>query len=124
MGVISCRFISGEFGTTLALADDLSWLHDFTEWINNISPANDGLHAPVTSFFYWCAKTASLLHARPAYQPLHFRSIESDPLHFTFRLSDLEHLTPCISGPCTSSPQNTRLPCKILPSFSPGGLDG
>ncbi|BDA42796.1 probable major extracellular endoglucanase [Coccomyxa sp. Obi] len=44
----------GEFGTTLALADDLSWLRDLSSWINNISPANDGQHSPVTSFFYWC----------------------------------------------------------------------
>lgn len=44
---------AGEFGTTLALADDLSWLRDLSSWINNMSPANDGQHSPVTSYFYW-----------------------------------------------------------------------
>lgn len=33
---------------------DKAWLHDLSQWINNIGPANDGLHTDVTSFFYWC----------------------------------------------------------------------
>jgi hypothetical protein len=50
---------TGEFGTTLVQSGDLQWIHDFSEWVNNISPANDGQHSPVTSYFYWCACTKS-----------------------------------------------------------------
>ena len=44
---------AGEFGTTFTSSDDMAWLHDFTEWKNNIPPANDGLHDNVNSYFYW-----------------------------------------------------------------------
>lgn len=48
---------AGEFGTTFTTNDDKAWLHDFSEWKNNIAPANDGLHDNVNSYFYWYCRT-------------------------------------------------------------------
>lgn len=31
----------------------MAWLHDLAEYINNISPAADGLHNNIASWFYW-----------------------------------------------------------------------
>lgn len=52
---------SGEFGTKLETDGDKAWLHDLSQWVNNIGPANDGLHSDVTSFFYWYAQLTPLL---------------------------------------------------------------
>ena len=44
---------AGEFGTTYTTQDDIAWIHDFTEYINNIGAADDGLHNNIASWFYW-----------------------------------------------------------------------
>ena len=55
------RLGSGEFGSKLETNGDKAWLHDLSQWVNNIGPARDGLHTDVTSFFYWCAPLTALL---------------------------------------------------------------
>ena len=45
--------VAGEFGTTFTTNDDKAWLHDFSQWKNNIAGGNDGLHNNVNSYFYW-----------------------------------------------------------------------
>ena len=57
-------FGTGEFGTKLETDGDKEWLHDLSQWVNNIGPANDGLHNDVTSFFYWCALLHEASHAQ------------------------------------------------------------
>ena len=47
-----CSF-AGEIGTMFTSSDDKAWMHDFTQWRNNIGAANDGLHNNVNSYFYW-----------------------------------------------------------------------
>ena len=56
----------GEFGTKLETAGDEAWLHDLSQWINNIGPANDGMHTDVTSFFYWYVPVNALVHLHPS----------------------------------------------------------
>ncbi|CAL5222447.1 g4812 [Coccomyxa viridis] len=43
----------GEFGTKFTSGDDMAWIHDFSQWKNNIGAANDGLHDNVNSYFFW-----------------------------------------------------------------------
>lgn len=44
---------AGEFGTTYVTGDDINWIHDFTEYINNVGSAADGRHNNIASWFYW-----------------------------------------------------------------------
>ncbi len=57
----------GEFGTKLETEGDRAWLHDLSQWINNIGLANDGLHTDVTSFFYWYGPLTVVLRLHPSH---------------------------------------------------------
>ena len=43
----------GEFGSNFVLANDLSFFISFANYMNNTNDALDGLHNPISNWFYW-----------------------------------------------------------------------
>jgi len=45
--------VIGETGTTFALQADQQQMADFALYLNNQGAGNDGLHNPISSWFWW-----------------------------------------------------------------------
>jgi hypothetical protein len=43
----------GEFGSTFVDPADVSAMSGIASYFNNQAPANDGLHDPISNWFYW-----------------------------------------------------------------------
>mmetsp|Transcript_13633 Transcript_13633/g.41196 ORF Transcript_13633/g.41196 Transcript_13633/m.41196 type:complete len:948 (-) Transcript_13633:1152-3995(-) len=44
----------GEFGTRMTEARDLEMMPQYANYLNNLGNGADGLHEPITSWFWWC----------------------------------------------------------------------
>ena len=98
---------TGEFGTTFVSSDDMAWLHDFSEWKNNIAPANDGLHDNVNSYFYWQDPSS----------PSHTLLSCSVQLLQTWLAVSLAHLSACPCNMYLLSPMALATACHDTLSF-------
>ena len=50
-----------EFGSALNERSELDCFTSITDYFTSSGLANDGRHAPIQSWFYWCAATLALL---------------------------------------------------------------
>ena len=89
-------------------SDDMAWLHDFTEWKNNIAPANDGLHDNVNSYFYW----------RDPSSPSHTLLSYSMQMLQTWLAVSLAHHTACLCNTYLLLPRALPTACLDILSFT------
>ena len=64
----------GEFGTRMTDARDLLMMPQLANYFNNVGNGRDGLHAPITSWFWWCwnansADTGGMVRRPAAHAP-------------------------------------------------------
>jgi len=43
----------GEFGSKFEMEDDITFMNDFADYLNNEGPAKDGRHVAIPNWFYW-----------------------------------------------------------------------